>query len=160
MRRRNLLLAAALLAPGVARAQPFPSRPLRVVVPFVPGGITDILARAAAERLSRELGQPVMVDNRPGAGGNVGSEAVAKAPADGYTLLAVGPAVMRIAKPLYARLTYDPDADFACLGPLSAQAKVMLVSPRALPEPTLAAFLAAERQPWAATVRRGSARAD
>ncbi len=145
LRRRTLLLTAALLAPGVARAQAFPSRPLRVVVPFAPGGITDILARAAAEGLSRELGQPVVVDNRAGAGGNVGSEAVAKAPADGYTLLAVGPAVMGIAKPLYARLNYDPDTDFACLGLLGAQANVMLVSPRALPEPTLAAFLAAAR---------------
>lgn len=145
LRRRNLLLAGALLAPGLARAQAFPARPLRVVVPFAPGGITDILARAAAEGLSRELGQPVVVDNRAGAGGNVGSEAVAKSAPDGYTLLAVGPAVMGIAKPLYARLNYDPDADFAGLGLLGAQANVMLVSPRALPEPTLAAFLAAAR---------------
>jgi tripartite-type tricarboxylate transporter receptor subunit TctC len=114
-------------------------------VPFAPGGITDILARAGAEGMSRALGQPVVVENRAGAGGNVGSEAVAKAPADGYTMLAVGPAVMGIAKPLYGRLNYDPDADFACLGLLGAQANVMLVSPRALPEPTLAAFLATAR---------------
>ena len=149
--RRRLLLAGAaggLIGPAVARAQAparFPSRPLRVVVPFAPGGITDILARAAAEGLARVLEQPVVVENRAGAGGNVGSEAVAKAPPDGHTLLAVGPAVMGIAKPLYARLAYDPDADFACLGLLGAQANVMLVSPRALPEPTLPALLAAAR---------------
>jgi tripartite-type tricarboxylate transporter receptor subunit TctC len=146
--RRHLLAATAggLLLPRLAGAQgAFPNRPIRMVVPFAPGGITDILARAAAEGLSRSLGQTVVVENRAGAGGNVGSEAVAKAPADGYTLLAVGPAVMGIAKPLYGRLNYDPDADFLPLGLLGAQANVMLVSPRALPEPTLPALLAAAR---------------
>ncbi|GGJ35701.1 ABC transporter substrate-binding protein [Neoroseomonas lacus] len=144
---RRALLAATLAAPGIASAQPagFPNKPLRVVVPFAPGGITDILARAAAEGLAAKLGQPVVVENRAGAGGNVGSEAVAKSAPDGYTMLAVGPAVMGIAKPLYGRLTYDPDADFACLGMLGGQANVMLVSPRALPEPTLPALVAAAR---------------
>ncbi len=145
--RRTLLLAASLAMPGIARAQPggFPNHPLRLVVPFAPGGITDILARAAAEGLSRVLGQPVVVENRAGAGGNVRSEAVAKSPPGGYTMLAVGPAVMGIAKPLYGRLNYDPDSDFTCLGMLGGQANVMLVSPRALPEPTLAALVAAAR---------------
>ncbi|MEO3473897.1 tripartite tricarboxylate transporter substrate binding protein [Roseomonas sp. CAU 1739] len=144
---RRALLATPLAAPGIALAQQagFPNRPLRVVVPFAPGGITDILARAAAEGLSGKLGQPVVVENRAGAGGNVGSEAVAKAAPDGYTMLAVGPAVMGIAKPLYGRLNYDPDADFACLGMLGGQANVMLVSPRALPEPTLPALVTAAR---------------
>ncbi|MBW6396292.1 tripartite tricarboxylate transporter substrate binding protein [Roseomonas sp. HJA6] len=145
--RRALLMAATLTVPAVARAQSgsYPNRPLRVVVPFAPGGITDILARAAAEGLSREIGQLVVVDNRAGAGGNVGSEAVAKSAPDGYTILAVGPAVMGIAKPLYARLNYDPDTDFAALGVLGAQPNVMLVSPRALPEPTLDALVAKAR---------------
>ncbi len=144
--RRLLLggLAGGLAAPVLAQPA-FPTRPLRVVVPFAPGGITDILARAAAEAMARSLGQPVVVENRAGAGGNVGSEAVAKAAPDGYTLLAVGPAVMGIAKPLYNRLNYDPDSDFTCLGLLGAQANVMLVSPRALPEPTLPALLQAAR---------------
>jgi tripartite-type tricarboxylate transporter receptor subunit TctC len=152
MRRRQMLataaatLAAPLAAPGLARAQAtFPVRPLRVVVPFAPGGITDILARAAAEGMSRRLGQPVVVENRAGAGGNVGSEVVAKAPPDGYSMLAVGPAVMGISKPLYSRLNYDPDADFTCLGLLGGQANVLLVSPRALPEPTLPALIAAAK---------------
>ncbi|MBX9594815.1 MAG: tripartite tricarboxylate transporter substrate binding protein [Roseomonas sp.] len=138
-------IAAGLAAPALAQGNPFPSRALRVVVPFAPGGITDILARAAAEAMSRVLAQPVVVENRAGAGGNVGSEAVAKATPDGYTLLAVGPAVMGIAKPLYSRLNYDPDSDFTCLGLLGAQANVMLVSPRALPQPTLPALLEAAR---------------
>jgi tripartite-type tricarboxylate transporter receptor subunit TctC len=151
LKRRHFLLAGAtagLARPTLAQAPAearFPSRPLRIVVPFAPGGITDILARATAEGLARELGQPVVVENRAGAGGNVGSEFVAKSAPDGYTLLAVGPAVMGIAKPLYSRLNYDPDADFACLGLLGAQANVMLVSARALPEPTLPALLAATR---------------
>ncbi|WP_203071950.1 Bug family tripartite tricarboxylate transporter substrate binding protein [Falsiroseomonas ponticola] len=144
--RRLLLagLAGGLAAPALAQGA-FPSRAIRVVVPFAPGGITDILARAAAEAMARSLGQPVVVENRAGAGGNVGSEAVAKATPDGYTLLAVGPAVMGIAKPLYSRLNYDPDGDFTCLGLLGAQANVMLVSPRALPQPTLPALLEAAR---------------
>ncbi len=145
--RRALLLAATLAAPAAAHAQQagFPNRPVRVIVPFAPGGITDILARAAAEGLAREIGQPVVVENRAGVGGNVGSEAVAKSAPDGYTILAVGPAVMGIAKPLYSRLNYDPDSDFTALGVLGAQANVMLVNPRALPEPTLAALVAAAR---------------
>jgi len=146
--RRAVLRATALLplaAPALAQTAPFPTRPLRMVVPFAPGGITDILARAAADGMSRELGQPVVVENRAGAGGNVGSEAVAKSAPDGYTMLAVGPAVMGIAKPLFGRLNYNPDADFTCIGLLGGQANVMLVSPRALPEPTLAALVAAAR---------------
>lgn len=149
-RRRLILGGTAMLAVRGRGAMAqgvsgFPDRPVRIVVPFAPGGITDILARAAADRLSPLLGQPVVVENRAGAGGNIGSEAVAKAPADGHVLLAVGPAVMGIAKPLHDRLNYDPDTDFTCLGLFGAQANVMLVSPRALPEPTLAAFLAAAR---------------
>jgi tripartite-type tricarboxylate transporter receptor subunit TctC len=149
--RRRLLftgLAAGLAHPVLAQAQTgasFPTRPIRLVVPFAPGGITDILARAAAEGLARMLGQPVVVENRAGAGGNVGSEFVARSASDGYTLLAVGPAVMGIAKPLYSRLNYDPDSDFTYLGLLGAQANVMLVSPRALPEPSLATLIAAAR---------------
>jgi tripartite-type tricarboxylate transporter receptor subunit TctC len=151
LKRRHLILAGA--AAGTVRSERgqaqtearFPVRPLRMVVPFAPGGITDILARAAAEGMARDLGQPVVVENRAGAGGNVGSEFVARSTPDGYTMLAVGPAVMGIAKPLYSRLNYDPDSDLTCLGLLGAQANVMLVSPRALPEPTLPALLAAAR---------------
>src|SRR5512143_3446705 len=81
-----LALAFAALAAG-AQAQTYPSKPIRLVCPFPPGGAVDIASRAVAHELTQILGQPVTVDNRPGAGGNIGAEAVAKAPPDGYTLL-------------------------------------------------------------------------
>jgi tripartite-type tricarboxylate transporter receptor subunit TctC len=145
--RRSLLLAVPALAGRHAMAQPagFPTRPIRIVVPFTPGGITDILARAMAELLTPRLGQPVLIDNRPGAGGNVGAEFVARAAPDGHTLMAVGPSVMGVAKALYPRLAYDPDADFTPVGMLGAQSNVLVTSPRALADPSLAGLLAAAR---------------
>jgi tripartite-type tricarboxylate transporter receptor subunit TctC len=144
--RRSLILAAPALALARgAAAQAFPSRPIRIVVPFTPGGITDILARAMADLLGQRLGQPVVIDNRPGAGGNVGAEFVARSAPDGHTLMAVGPSVMGVAKALYPRLSYDPDADFTPVGMLGAQVNVLVTSPRALPDPSLAGLLAAAR---------------
>ncbi len=147
IRRRHLLLASvppALAHPYVAQAQAerYPSRPIRMVVPFPAGGISDILARAMADMLSQRLGQPVVIDNRPGAGGNLGSEYAARAAPDGYTLLAAGPAVMGVAKALYQRLNYDPDADFVPLGMLGALPNVLVINPRTLPDPTLAGLIA------------------
>src|SRR5262249_49853351 len=93
-RRQFLHLAAGAAALPVASrlawAQAYPSRPVRIIVGFPPGGVSDILARLLGERLSERLGQPFVVENRPGAGGNVGTEAVVRAPADGYTLLLIG----------------------------------------------------------------------
>ncbi|TXH60910.1 MAG: hypothetical protein E6Q93_05950 [Burkholderiaceae bacterium] len=80
-------LAAALIAPASAQAQAYPNKPIRLVVPYAAGGATDIIARAAAAEISKTIGQPVTVDNRPGAGGNVGSEMVARSAPDGYTML-------------------------------------------------------------------------
>ncbi len=99
-----------------ALAQSYPTRALRLVVPFAPGGSTDTLARIVGQRLSESMGQPVIVDNRAAAGGTVGSELVAKAQPDGYTILVGSIATMAIAPALYARLPYDPMKDFVHAG--------------------------------------------
>jgi tripartite-type tricarboxylate transporter receptor subunit TctC len=157
IRRRHMLLAATLpglASPALAQApaESFPTRPIRMVVPFPAGGISDILARAMADNLSPRLGQPVVIDNRPGAGGNLGSEYVARAAPDGHTLLAAGPAVMGVAKALYQRLNYDPDSDFVPIGMLGALPNVLVVNPRTLANPSLAGLIAeAKARPGALT---------
>jgi tripartite-type tricarboxylate transporter receptor subunit TctC len=108
-RRRFLHLAVAAVAlPAVARlakAQAYPTRPVRLVVPLAPGGATDIVARLIGQWLSERLGQPFVIENRPGGGGNIGTEAVVRAPADGYTLLMVGP-TQAINATLYDKLNF------------------------------------------------------
>ena len=115
--RRTLLsvLASACLglAPAVALAQDYPSRPVKLVVPFGPGTTTDIVARVFAEALARPLGQTVVVENRAGAGGVIGSDLVAKSPADGYTLVLGTVGTHAINTSLYKKLPYDPLRDFA-----------------------------------------------
>ncbi|WP_270934855.1 Bug family tripartite tricarboxylate transporter substrate binding protein [Falsiroseomonas oryzae] len=126
---RRSLLAAAALAPGAALAQGWtPDRPIRFVVPFPPGGATDVWARLAAEGMQPQLGQPIVIDNRPGAGGMLGAEQVMRAAPDGYTLLFTitslvqSPVVMR-------RFPYDPVNDFAPIGRLGSNANVWVVGP-------------------------------
>jgi len=114
-RRRNVLLAAAALAlaPTVACAQAaWPDKPVRLVVPWAPGGITDILGRIMAQKLTDSLGQQFIVDNKAGAGGNIGAELVAKAPADGYTLMLTNPGAFATNQYLYTEMRYRPE-DFA-----------------------------------------------
>ncbi len=112
LRLRVVLLGVgALLALPAAHAQTWPSKPLRIVVPFAPGGSTDIVARILADRLAGPLGQSVVVDNRAGAAGNIGAEAVAKAAPDGYTLLMATTGVMAINNALYKSMTYDAAKD-------------------------------------------------
>src|SRR5262245_486539 len=109
-------LVAALLALFVSAeggAQAYPVKPIHFVVPFPPGGGNDTVARAIAQQMSATLGQPVVIDNRPGAGGSVGAEVVAKAPADGYTLFLAGVGSHATNPNLHARLPYDPVRDFA-----------------------------------------------
>ncbi len=114
--RRGLMAFAAALvlaAPTLQAQTAWPSKPVRIVVPFAPGGTTDILARAIAPELSRAFGQSFIVENRAGAGGNVGAEVVAKSPADGYTLLMGTVGTHGINRALYPKLPYDPFKDFA-----------------------------------------------
>ncbi|WP_439598351.1 Bug family tripartite tricarboxylate transporter substrate binding protein [Falsiroseomonas sp.] len=135
---RRLVLGAGLAAPFAARGQDAwrPSRPIRLILPFAPGGLTDILARAVADRLSPVFGQPVVVENRAGAGGNLAAEAVARATPDGHTLLVATQGIIAINKALFARLPYDPDEDFVPLAMLAQQPNLLVVSPRALPNVT------------------------
>src|SRR5262245_35962894 len=115
-RRQFLHLAAGAAAlpavSRVARAQAYPSRPVRIIVPFPPAGISDTLARLIGQRLSERFGQPFVVENRPGAGGNIGTEAVVRAPADGYTLLLVG-TWNAINATLYDKLSFNFIRDIA-----------------------------------------------
>lgn len=132
-RRRQLIalatLGATALLPGLVVAQgAWPSKPVRIVVPFAPGGTTDILARVLAPELSKALGQPVVVDNRGGAGGNIGADLVAKAPGDGYTLLMGTVGTHGINKSLYASLPYDPQKDFAPITLVAGVPNVMVMN--------------------------------
>ena len=104
-------LAAALLAAGAASAQNFPSKPIRMVSPYAAGGGSDILARALGQKLYEAWGQPVVVDNRPGAAGSVAAETVARAAPDGYTLFVTPSAVLTINPHLYSKLRYDTFRD-------------------------------------------------
>jgi tripartite-type tricarboxylate transporter receptor subunit TctC len=142
--RRSLLLALA--APAIAQAQGgwAPTRPIRLVLPFAPGGLTDILARAAAEQLGARIGQPVVVENRAGAGGNLAAEAVARAAPDGHTLLVATQGIIAVNKALYPRLSYDPDADFTAIAMLAQQPNLLVVSPKAMPDVTDVAGLIAK----------------
>ena len=131
------LFAASLAAP----AQPYPSRPVRFVAPFPPGGAVDIVTRIVAAALSETLGQPVVVENRSGAGGTVGADAAAKAPPDGYTLLSGGIATHGIAPALYSKLGYDAVRDFSPLSMIGTTPNVLVVNP-SFPARTVAEFVA------------------
>ncbi len=120
-------LSLSLMAPG-ASAQAYPNKPIRLVVPYAPGGATDIIGRAAATELSRLLGQPVNVDNRPGAGGNLGAELVARSAPDGYTLLVSASSLHGITPFLYSKLNYDPNKDLRPVIVLGAFANVLVVN--------------------------------
>jgi len=120
--------AIALMASAVAQAQTFPERSIRLVVAFPPGGATDVLARILAAGLTDELGQTVLVDNKGGASGIIGSEAVAKAPADGYTLL-FAPSSHATLKELYPNLSFDPLKDFTPIATMARTAYIYVVYP-------------------------------
>ncbi|MDO8370951.1 MAG: tripartite tricarboxylate transporter substrate-binding protein, partial [Polaromonas sp.] len=113
--------------PAVAQSA-WPTKPVRIVVPFAPGGTTDILARAVAPELTKAFGQPFIVDNRAGAGGNVGADLVAKSPGDGYTLLMGTVGTHGINKSLYSKMPYDPQKDFAPITLVAGVPNVMVMN--------------------------------
>ncbi len=141
---------AAIIAPSLialASAQTYPVKPVRIIVPFPPGGGTDIVARAVAQKLGESLGQTFVVDNRGGAGGTVGSEAAAKAPPDGYTLAMATSSTHGVAPSLYPKLGYDPLTNFAPVTLVATTPFVLVVHP-ALPVKTVPELIAlAKRQP-------------
>ena len=131
-RRRILQFAAGVIASGVlpaAIAQSYPAKPIRFVVPFPPGGATDIYARALAQKLSEALGQSVVIDNKPGAGGAIGSEIVAQAVPDGHTILLATVSTHSIGPALNPKTPYDPVKDFSPVIHLADATNVLLVSP-------------------------------
>ena len=130
-------LGVALIAP--AGAQTYPDKPIRLIVPFPPGGPTDFMARLIAQHVSANLGQ-VIIDNRPGAGGTIASKAVASAEADGYTLLYGSSATLGIAPALYKNVGYDPVKSFAPIALVSKVPFVLVVAP-SVPASTLAEFI-------------------
>ena len=138
--RKIVFFAAALLASGAAAAQAFPSRTVTIVVPYPPGGLIDIVARIIQPRMQAELGQPVVIENRSGAGGNVGAEWVARATPDGHTLLLANPS-LGISPHMYAKLNYSPLKDFAYVGLYGTVPNVLVVHP-SLPANTVQELIA------------------
>jgi tripartite-type tricarboxylate transporter receptor subunit TctC len=137
-----LAVLGTALAPWPAPAQTtdaWPSRPIRFILPFPPGGGTDILGRLIAERMTASLGQPVVTENRGGAGGNVGAEAAARSAPDGYTIVLVAPS-LAISTSLYSKLSYDAVKDFAPVSLVATVPNVMVTHP-SVPANTLAEFI-------------------
>ncbi|MCE2999034.1 MAG: Bug family tripartite tricarboxylate transporter substrate binding protein [Betaproteobacteria bacterium] len=145
MNRLLLSLAAcAALAATTAAAQSFPAKPVRIVVPFAPGGANDVIARVVAQRLAEPLGQQVLVDNRGGAGGAIGADLVAKATPDGYTLLLANPGPNAINPVLQPKTPYDPIRDFSMITLMAVSPQVLVVHP-SLPVKSVKEFIAMAR---------------
>jgi len=138
-----------LLALGMAasplRAQTYPAKPVKIVAPFAPGGLVDVLSRAVGERLTRSLGQPFVVENRPGAGGNVGADVVARADPDGYTLLMSSAGILTINQFLYVTMPFDPATAFAPVT-VVADMPMLLVVRKDLPARDVREFIELAKQ--------------
>jgi tripartite-type tricarboxylate transporter receptor subunit TctC len=136
------LLVALFLTGATARAdEPFPSRGLRIVVPFAAGGAVDVLGRIAAQKLSEAFNQPVVVDNRTGAGGNIGGDLVAKAAPDGYTMLLATTGLLTINPTIYREMPFSPSRDLTPVARLATVPNLMVINPD-LPVHTVAEFIA------------------
>ena len=127
--RRLLLSLTLALAPLALHAQSYPSKPIKLIVPFPPGGNVDLSARILAPELAKELGQPIVIDNKAGAGGTLGLDAVAKSPPDGYTLGIASPVNLLAAPSLYPKLPYDSIKDFTPVGLIASVPMVLVVGP-------------------------------
>ena len=149
LRRCMAALLGVMLPAAASWAGPYPDQPIRLIVPFGAGGVTDTTARVFAEGLTRELGQPVVVENRGGAGGSIAAGAVAKSPADGYTLLVITNGMVAVNPLIYKKLPYDPNKDFTYVAMLANTPTVLAVgvdSPYAsLPEIIKAASVQADK---------------
>jgi tripartite-type tricarboxylate transporter receptor subunit TctC len=153
--KRLILLCAGLVVAGAACAQGWPNKPIRVLVPFVPGGNVDITARTVAPALGEVLGQPVIVENRPGAAGLVGAQALLASPADGYTLMMGSNSSLAVAPSLYANWPYDPQKGIAPITNLAITPFVLAVK-NGLPAKTLDEFLKlAKEKPGQLTMASG-----
>ena len=141
MSSRRALLGAALFTPGLARAQGYPSRPVRMIAPFAPGSTVDLMGRAIAPALTEALGQPVLVENRAGAGGNLAIEVVAKAPKDGLTIAVCTPGPLSINPFLLPSMPFDPAADIAPVSLLAIGPNILAVG-KALPARDVAGLVA------------------
>src|SRR5262247_2668076 len=126
---RLLLAAVWVFAAALVHAQDYPSRPIRIVVPYPPGGSADLVPRAVADKLQTMWGQPVLIENRPGAGGNIGAESVYRAEPDGYTLMGTPPGPLVVNQHLYRKLAFDPEK-FVPVSIIAEIPNVLLVNPR------------------------------
>ena len=126
---KSLLVLAASLFLSLAHAQPYPAKPIRIIVPYAPGGTSDILARQIGPKLTEAWGQPVIVENKPGANGNVGADFVAKSAPDGYTLLLTDLGGLVISASVYPKLPFDPSKDFSPVAMVSYSPHVLAVHP-------------------------------
>ena len=148
MFKRVLVLLAALasLFPAVpASAAEYPTRPVTLIVAFTPGGPSDVIARIIGRRIGEMLGQPFVIDNRPGAGGNIAAEAVANAAPDGHTLLMGNNSILATNASLYKKINYDPERDFIPIGLIGTQANILVVNP-SVPASSMAELIALAKQ--------------
>ncbi len=139
--RSTLAAATGALLPGAFAQSGFPSRPIRMIVPFAAGGPADMMTRALANALAGQTGHQWVVENRPGAGGNIAAAHVASSAPDGHTLLVAGQAILAINKPLFGKLSYDPDRDFTWIGMMGSQPNVLVINTDAVPVSNMKAFL-------------------
>jgi tripartite-type tricarboxylate transporter receptor subunit TctC len=146
-RRIALALGALVLACVAAPAQTYPGRPVTLVVAFTPGGPSDVLSRIVGRKLEQILGQPFVIDNRPGAGGNIAAEMVGHAAPDGHTLLMGNNSILATNAALYKKINFDPEKDFAPISLIGSQANILVVNPN-VPANTMAELIAlAKAQP-------------